>query len=170
MSAFADFGTTVFILVLFAAIYMTLLGLPGTVVIFLDVLIYAALTGFGRIGFKIILLLLILSIIAEAIDFLIDMAGALKIMPTKKMLTAAAVGAIAVAFILTPVFGAPGTFGGFSLGCLAGILGLEAIRQSKLQAPFRASSRAVLSTIGGKMVKGFIALTMIAFSLTNIYS
>jgi uncharacterized protein YqgC (DUF456 family) len=74
------------------------------------------------------------------------------------------------AFFFTPFFGGPGTWGGFFLGGLAGILTIEFIRQSKLKAPFRTPSRAIFAMIGGKMVKGLIALFMIAFSLSNIYS
>jgi len=166
----AAVGFAVFILILFSGIYLSLFGLPGTVIIFIDVLAYAAIAGFDRIGVKIILFLLVFSIIAEMIDFLLGMAGALRPLPSKKMLVASAIGAIAGTVILTPVLRGLGTFGGFCLGCFAGILIMEFIRQSKLQSPFKASNRAIYAMIGGKMAKGFIALTMIALSLSNIYS
>jgi len=170
LSTLAAVGFAVFILILFIGIYLSLFGLPGTVIIFIDVLAYAAITGFDRIGFKIILFLLVFSIMAEMIDFLLGMAGALMPLPSKKLLGASAIGAIAGTFILTPVLRGLGIFGGFFLGCFAGILIMEFIRQSKLQTPFKASNRAIFAMIGGKMAKGFIALTMIALSLSNIYS
>lgn len=170
MSTFAAVGFTVFILILFVGIYLSLFGLPGTVIIFIDVLAYAVMTGFDRIGFKVILFLLFFSIIAEMIDFLLDIAGALRPLPSKKLFWGSAIGAITGILILTPVLRGLGTFGGFFLGCFAGILIMEFIRQSKLQTPFKASSRAIFALIGGKMVKGFISLVMIAFSLSNIYS
>jgi uncharacterized protein len=163
-------GFAGFILVLFIGIYLSLFGLPGTVLIFADVFAYAALTGFDRIGFKVIFFLLVFSVIGEMIDFLLGMTGAMRLTPSKKLFWASMVGALAGTFILTPVLWGLGTFGGFFLGCFAGILIMEFIRQSKLQAPFKASNRAIFAMIGGKMVKGFIALTMIAFSLSNIYS
>jgi uncharacterized protein YqgC (DUF456 family) len=83
---------------------------------------------------------------------------------------AAITGAVIGAFLLTPFLGGPGIWGGFFLGGLAGVLTIEFIRQSKLKAPFRTPGRAILAMIGGKMVKGLIALIMIAFSLSNIYS
>lgn len=169
MSFFAVAGFTVFILILFAGIFLNLFGLPGTVVIFFDVLFYAILTGFDHVGLKIILFLLISAIIAETIDFLV-MAGGYQPMTSKKSFGAAAVGATTGAFFLTPFFWGPGTWGGFFLGGLAGILTIEFIRQSKLKAPFRTPGRAIFAMIGGKMVKGLIALFMIAFSLSNIYS
>lgn len=170
MSSLATMGLAVFILIMFIGIYLSLFGLPGTVIIFIDVLVYAMLTGFNRLGLKIILFLLVFSIIAEVIDFLLGMAGALRPMPSKRMLWISAIGAIAGSFILTPLLWGLGTFGGFFLGCFAGILIAEFIRQSKLQAPFKASNLAIFAMLGGKMVKGFITLAMITVSLSNIYS
>ena len=169
MSAFAAAGVTVFILILFAGIFLNLFGLPGTIVIFFDVLLYAIVTGFDTIGLKIILFLLISTVIAETIDFFV-MTGMYQPMISTKSFVAAITGAAAGAFLLTPFFWGPGTWGGFFLGGLAGVLTIEFIRQSKLKAPFRTPGRAILAMIGGKMVKGLIALFMIAFSLSNIYS
>ena len=170
MSALATVGLSVFILILFAGIYLSLFGLPGTAIIFLDVFLYALLSGFERIGFKIIFILLVLSIIAEVIDFLLDASGALVPVASRKSFIVSAVGAIAGAIILTPFLWAPGTFSGFFFGCFTGMLIIEFMRQSKLQTPFKATNRAIFTMIGGKIVKGFIALAMIAVSLSNIYS
>jgi len=170
LSAFAGVGFTVFILILFIGIYLSVLGLPGTVIIFVDVLAYAAVTGFDRIGFKIILFLLVFSLIAEALDFLMGMVGALRPAPSKKMFLVSAAGGLAGSLILTPFLWAPGTFAGFFLGCFAGMITMESLRQSKLQSPFKASNRAVFTMLGGKMIKGFITLAMIAVSLSHIYS
>ena len=169
MSAFAAAGFTVFIMILFAGIFLNLFGLPGTIVIFFDVLIYAIFTGFDPVGLKIILFLLISTVIAETIDFFV-MTGRYQPMISTKSFVAAAIGAVIGTFLLTPFFGGPGIWGGFFLGGLAGVLTIEFIHQSKLKAPFRTPGRAILAMIGGKMVKGFIALFMIAFSLSNIYS
>jgi uncharacterized protein len=170
LSSLATVGLAVFILIMFVGIYLSLFGLPGTVIIFLDVLTYAIMTGFDRIGFKILLFLLAFSIIAEMIDFLMGMAGAHRLMPSKKLFLASAVGAFTGSFILTPFLWGLGTFGGFYLGCFAGILIIELLRQSKLQASFQASARAIFIMIGGKMVKGCITLIMVIISLSNIYS
>ena len=169
MSVFAAAGFTIFILILFVGIFLNFFGLPGTVVIFFDVLFYAIFTGFDHVGLKIILFLLISTVIAETIDFFV-MAGRYQPIISKKSFGAAAIGAIVGAFLLTPFFWGPGTWGGFFLGGLAGILTIEFIRQSKLKAPYRASNRAIFAMVGRKIAKGFITLFMIALSLSNIYS
>ena len=169
MSAFAAAGFTVFIMILFAGIFLSLFGLPGTIVIFFDVLIYAIFTGLDPVGWKIILFLLISTVTAETIDFFV-MTGRYQPMISTKSFVAAIIGAVMGAFLLTSFFGGPGIWGGFFLGGLAGVLTIEFINQSKLKAPFRTPGRAILAMIGGKTVKGLIALLMIAFSLSNIYS
>jgi uncharacterized protein YqgC (DUF456 family) len=170
LSPLASAGFTVFILLLFAGMYLSLVGLPGTVVIFADVLAYAAFTGFDRVGIKILLFLLFFSIIAEVIDVFLGMTGALTPIPSKNMFFASMSGAVVGMCILTPVLYGLGTFGGFFLGCLIGILFAEFLRQSELEAPFKASTRAIFIMIGGKMAKGSVALVMILLSLANIYS
>ena len=62
-------GVTLFILVLLFGAFSILFGLPGTVIILIDAVIYAAVTGFEKIGFKVLITLLILSILAELADF-----------------------------------------------------------------------------------------------------
>ena len=170
MSAFAGAGLVIFILILFAGIFLNLFSLPGTVVIFFDVLCYAIFTGFDRIGWQIILFLFIASIIAEIIDFLMTMYGGLKPLDAKKSFRASTIGAITGAVILTPLFWGPGIWAGFFLGGLTGILIVEFLRQSKLKAPFRATHLAIFAMVGKNLVKGVISLFMVALSLSNIYS
>jgi len=171
LSFFAAAGFTVFILILFTGIFLNLFGMPGTVVIFLDVLLYSILTGFEHTGLKIILFLFISSVIAETIEFfwIISEAPQQTVSPTKA-LKAAALGALVGTFFLTPFFGGPGIWVGFFLGGLAGVLITELLRQSRLKAPRRTLNHVIFTILGKNTVKGCISLCMIAFSLSNIYS
>lgn len=170
MSFFAEVGFTIFILILFAGIFLNLFGLPGTVVIFFDVLFYSIFTGFDRVGLKIILFLLISAITAETIDFFIVRGETSQSLVSKKSFAAVVLGAFIGTFLLTPFLGGPGIWIGFFSGGFAGILIIEVIRQSKLKAPHRALNRVIVTMAGKKIIKGFITLCMIAFSLSNIYS
>lgn len=170
MSSLAAVGFVFFILILFVGIYLTLFGLPGTIIIFLDVLLYALLTGFAQVGWKVLLLLLIFAILAESLDFLARLTDAHKAPVIRKSLWASAIGAVAGMILLTPVLWGIGIWGGFFLGGLAGLLIVELLRQTKLRSPHQASNRAFFAMIGQKMVKGFLALIMIFVSLLNIYS
>ncbi len=170
MSSFASAGFAAFVLLLFVGIYLSLFGLPGTVLIFLDVLSYAFFTGFTQVGWKILLILLVLTMLAEAVDLWTGLIKAHQPPVTGKSLGGAIIGATAGMILLTPVFWGPGLWGGFFLGGLAGLLITEWFRQSHLRIPQQMSNRDLWAMIGQKMLKGFFALIMIFISLSNIYS
>jgi len=85
-------GLTLFILILFAGIFSTLFGIPGTIIILLDVILYAMITGFEKIGIKLIIVLIVLSVLAEAIDFALGMMGAAKFGASPKGVWASVIG------------------------------------------------------------------------------
>ena len=170
MSFFASAGFTIFILILFAGIFLNLFGLPGTAVIFFDVLFYAIFTGFNQVGLKIILFLLVSAIIAETIDFFLGHRRSISTCCFKRIFWCCGIRGCCGSIFAYAVFWGPGTWIGFFSGGLAGILIMEIIRQSRLKAPYRTINRAIFAMTGKKIVKGFIALCMIAFSLSNIYS
>ena len=170
MSSFAAAGFVVFIIILFIGIYLSLFGLPGTVVIFLDVLLYAMLTGFEQVSLKVILFLLVFSVFAEAIDFWAGCRHAHETPVTGKSLRDAVIGATLGMLLLTPFFQGPGIWGGFLLGGLTGLLIAESRRQARLKIPQQAGIRDIFTMICRKTVKGVFALVMIFVSLSNIYS
>lgn len=166
----ATAGFVVFILILFVGIYLTLFGLPGTVIIFMDVLFYGFFTGFEQVGWKVLLFLLVFSIIAETLDFFAGLTKAHKAPAIKQSLWATAIGSAMGMIILTPLLWGLGAWGGFFIGGLTGLLIIELLRQSKLKGPHQVSNRAFIAMIGQKTLKGAIALIMIFVSLSNIYS
>jgi uncharacterized protein len=170
LSSLATAGFAVFILILFIGIYLSLFGLPGTILIFLDVLLYALFTGFAQVGWKVLLFLLVFAILAEAIDFWAGLTPAHKTPVTGQSLWGSVIGAIIGMIILTPILWGLGVWGGFFLGGLAGLLIMEWRRQSKLRSPHQATNRAFFAMIGRKTAKGFFALIMIFVSLSTIYS
>jgi uncharacterized protein len=171
LSFFASAGFIIFILILFAGIFLNLFGLPGTAVIFFNVLFYAIFTGFEHVGWKIIFFLLISAVIAETVDFfwIISETSQQAVSP-KKSIKTAVLGAFTGVLLLTPFLGGPGMWMGFFLGGLAGILIMEIIRQSRLKAPYRTLNRVIFIIFGKNALKGIISLCMIAFTLSNIYS
>jgi len=161
---------TTFFGVLFVGMFLNFFGLPGTVVIFLDVLLFAVFTGFEQIGVKIILVLFLSAVAAEAVEFYSVADETSPPVYSKKSLWATAAGALTGAFLLTPLWGGPGIWIGFVLGGLTGLLLTEMIRQYELKPPHRTIRHALAALAGKNLIKGFISLFMIAFSLANIYS
>ena len=163
-------GLTVFILVLFMGIFSIIFGIPGTAVILIDVVLYALITGFERVSIKIVLILLVISILAEAIDFSFGVAGAAQFGISRRSIWISAISGFIGAVLMTPFFFGLGTVAGTFLGGFAGVLAIELIHQSKLKPALRAGYGDILGRIAGTLIKGFCAIVMIVITMSNIYS
>ena len=163
-------GLTFFILVLLFGAFTVLFGLPGTVIILVDVAVYAAVTGFDRIGLKVIIILLILSILAELADFAVGMAGAVKFGASRKAFWASLIGALIGAAVMTPFLLGFGAVIGAFIGGFAGILIVELLRRQRLKPSLRAAWGATLGRAAGICVKGFFALIMVVITLSSVYN
>lgn len=170
MFSVSSIALTVFFLVLFAGIHLTLFDLLGTFIIFLDVLLYALFSGFDKIGWQIILFLLSVAIIVEALDFFLVMKGAYQPALKRKIFLITLTGAVAGAFILAPFFGGAGMWGGFFLCGFLTMMTLEFARKKKQRSRQLVTGRAIFTMGLRKLFKGAMALIMIAVSLSNIYS
>lgn len=157
-------------LILFLGIFLTVFGLPGTVLILFDVLGYALLTGFAQIEWKMILTLLLMSIVAELLDFGLSMAGAVRFGSSRAGLWAALIGSFAGAAILSPFFLGLGVLMGIFLGGGAAVFVAEMIQRQKLKPAFRASMGVMLGRMTGIAVKGMVSIVMVVVTLFHIYS
>jgi uncharacterized protein YqgC (DUF456 family) len=163
-------GLTLFILVLLIGTFSILFGLPGTFIILTDAFFYAAITGFEKIGFKILLTLLILSALAEAADFAVGMAGAVKFGASRRGLCAFLIGGLIGALLMAPYLLGLGLIVGTFLGGFFAILIVELIDRNRLKPSLRAAWGGIVGRAAGIFVKGFFALIMVIITLTSIYS
>jgi uncharacterized protein YqgC (DUF456 family) len=163
-------GLTVFILVLFLGMLSILFGLPGTIIILLAGFVYSLLTGFDRIGLKILFLLAGISLTAELLEFYLGVRGAAKFGASKSSIAASLVGAFTGALLMTPFLLGLGTLLGAFLGGFFGTFIVEIIRRRDLKPAMRASYGAVAGRVAGIFVKGCFALIMIVIILSAVYS
>ncbi|MCE5280468.1 MAG: DUF456 domain-containing protein [Deltaproteobacteria bacterium] len=163
-------GLTLFIVVLIFGISSIPFGLPGTVIILIDATLYGFFTGFEKLGFKTLLLLLALSALAEIADFVVGMAVAVKSGVSRRGLWAFFIGGSIGALLMAPYLLGLGIILGSFLGGFAAILTLELIDRNRLKPSLRAAWGAILGRVAGIGVKGFLALIMIIITLTSIYS
>jgi len=163
-------GITLFLLVLFAGIFSIVFGLPGTVIILIDAILYALFTGFDKIGIKVLIILLVISLLAEALDFALGIAGAARYGTSGKGIWASLIGGVTGAIVMTPVLYGFGAIMGSFLGGFAGVLIVELIHQSQLKPALRAGYGVMLGRFTGMLVKGILALVMVTITLTTIYS
>jgi hypothetical protein len=163
-------GLTVFILLLFVGIFTTIFGLPGTVIILIDVIIYALVTGLETIGLKVIFILLVISAIAEGLDFALVAAGVARFGSSKRRLWATFLGSAMGVMILTPLLLGFGTILGLFLGGFLAVLVEELIWQNKLKPSLRTGSYAILGRAFGTLLKGGLSFVMIIITLSQVYS
>ncbi len=170
MSPLEEAGLTLFILLLFAGVYCTVFGLPGTLVILIDIAAYASITHFEHVGLALIAVLAALAIIAEGIDVFSGMAGVRRVPTSKAAVAASIAGGIIGALALTPVLFGLGTMAGVFLGGLGGLLLVEQLERKKLKALFRERPAVRAGRIGIVVLKGCTAIAMSALALARVYS
>lgn len=169
MSPVETAGLTIFILILFSGIFFTVIGLPGTILIVFDVIVYALATGFAPIGFKVILILVAIAIVLELLDFWLGAAGAVRFALPWKGIWAALFGSLVGAILLTPFFLGLGTLVGIFLGGSAAVFAVKMVQRQKLKPAFRTGMGAMLGRTAGMAVKGLMSVVMAAIVLFNIY-
>jgi uncharacterized protein len=163
-------GLSLFAAVLFIGVYATIIGLPGTILIFCDTLIYALVTGFERIGITAILLLIVLAVLAEAIGIILDMNSRAMRLPSRVGILFSLIGALCGMYALTPALLGLGALLGLFIGGCAGFILAEIVRRHRLKPAFRASAGSLAATAASIVVKGFFAVVMTVITLTSIYS
>ncbi len=170
MVTLAEVFTGIAIIVLFVGLFANIFGLPGTVVIFLDALVYGTVTGFATVSLKTLGILLLLGLVAEMTEFLMGLSPGLYLGPSVQGFMVALFGAIVGMTILTPKLMVLGTLLGLYFGGFLGVLGVELFHQAKLKPAFRAPATSVAKRIGGKTAKGVLGIMMVAIVLSTIYS
>jgi len=163
-------GLTIFILVMLIGFFSILLGLPGTLVILFDVLVYAIVTGFDKIGFGILLALVAFSALAESLEFLFGITWARRYGTSKRGVAASVVGGIIGAVLLTPVFLGLGALIGSFIGAILGAFTVEILTQQELKPAARAGFGALMGRLAGLFAKGLCGLAMVIITLSAIYS
>lgn len=170
MSPLETAGLTIFILVLFSGVFLSALGWPGTVLILIDAVVLALVTGFDRIGFTVLLILLMTTIVAELFDFAMGMLGAVRFDVTRRGGLVALCGSLAGAVVLMPLFLGLGALIGIFLGGGMAVLVMMMLKRRRQKPAFRAGIGAMLAGLAGIAVKGLLSVAMAAFTLFHIYS
>jgi uncharacterized protein YqgC (DUF456 family) len=153
-----------FTIVLFAA---GLLGtvlpfLPGTTIILAAAIVHRIMLGAGKsIGWITIAILILLTLVSYALDFLGSYWGAKRFGATRWGTFGAVIGAVVGLF-----FGIIGLFIGPVIGALAG----EFIAGKRLIDAGRAGWGSLLGNVGGMLAKMIIALAMIIVFLISVPS
>lgn len=145
------------------ALFMLVLGLPGTVVIVGVALLYAWATEFALLTWGTIAWLAVLMAVAEGLEFVASGAGAAGARPSTRVTIGALVGAFAGGLL-----GAPILFGlGALPGALAGAFVGAALAVQSEGGSLAVSMRTGLAAMRGRLL-GFVIKTAIAVVMVVI--
>ncbi len=162
-------GLTIFVVILLIGVFSIIFGFPGTLLILGDVIVYSLITGFEKIGFKIIIALVLISLLAETVDFLMGVAGARKYGSSKTGVVFSIIGGIIGAIVMIPILLGLGAVIGAFLGGFAGAFLGEYLERQKLKPALRAGYGALVGRIAGVLFKGSLAIVMVVITMSAIY-
>jgi len=157
-----------FSLIGFIAIFFSTFG---TLIILIGSILYSFITGFTVMSPKILLVLLILYLCGEVLEYIFIIFGAKKFGASNAAIGSAIIGGI-IGAILGVSFLSIGLFFGTLLGLFLGAFLVELIIQKDLIRSLKAGAGSVLGRLGSIFTKVLIAIAMfvlIATSLINSF-
>ena len=157
-----------FITMLGFSIVSIFLSIPGNFVVFLNTLLYGIATSFENMSFSFFLLIFILAITIELLEYLIIAFGARKYGASKLGVVAAILGGIGGSisgFFFSPVVGA--IIGGFA-GVIAGTMFIELVRGKHVREAMQATFGALLGRVGGLSVKAIGTVTLVVIVANQV--
>jgi len=142
----------------FVAIFFTTFG---TLIIFIGSILYSLITGFSVISPKALLILLVLYLLGEVLEYVFIIIGAKKFGASNIAVAGAIIGGIAGAVIGSGFLGIGLVFGTF-LGIFLGAFIVEFIIQKDLVRSLKAGTGSILGRFGSIFAKVIIAIVMFA--------
>jgi len=187
VTALVYLGTAVFVITLFVGVLATLVGLPGTVLILLDAVIFSACHSFQRPPWWFLLILLVVSILAETSDNLLSALGVKVGGGSTRTSLWALIGGVAGAIVganFSPVLGLLGVSGGVAgvvfgallpplvFAAVGGFLAsyIYELRTGKQPAEARKAGWAALAgRLAGVLLKAVLASMMVGLVLVTAF-
>lgn len=154
-------GHIAFWLVMVLGVAIIPFGIPGTFVIVGNTLIYAVLTKFSTLSWQFVGVLLLISVIAEVLEFFLGAAAAGKFGASKVGMLGAILGGFFGAVWGTSIFPLIGTILGAFVGAFAGAAFFDYLGSRNFQKALRVGYGAFLGAIGGKLSKIAVAIAMV---------
>jgi uncharacterized protein YqgC (DUF456 family) len=163
-----DFIQIFFIAMLAFSIGSIFLSIPGNFIVFLNTLLYGVITNFDKLSFTFLLIIFIIAILVELLEYLIIAFGARKYGASKLGVIGAIIGGIGggiSGFFFSPVLGA--IIGGF-IGVMIGTMAIELLRGKNIREVLYATYGALLGRVGGLTVKAIGTVTLVVIVANRV--
>jgi len=163
-------GITLFIIVLWIGAFSIVFGIPGTWIILLDAVFYGWITHFKILTPQILIVLLILSICGEILEFLLSIKGVKRSRPSKGVVVVSFFSGIFLAIMMAPIFFGFGAILGALIGTFGGAFLMEYLAQRRLEHAMHIGWKAFWGRLMGFFSKFAIALAMIVLIFLRLFS
>jgi uncharacterized protein YqgC (DUF456 family) len=150
---------------LLSASLLVYVGLGGNFVVLGMALLHALTTGFDPITWQLLLLLLVLALIAEGIEFLLGTFYVAKKGASRYGVIGAFCGGLLGAVFGTPLLPIIGSIIGSFIGAFAGAILGEYYTQHRLEPSLRIGTHAFIGKLVAILVKHAFGLAMIVLIL-----
>jgi uncharacterized protein YqgC (DUF456 family) len=159
----------ILILAMPVGLIAVVLGLPGTWLILLTSVLYSWVTGFSVITYQMLIGLLVLAVVAEALEMWSGLWGARRYGGSKKAMLGTLIGGFIGAIILTPMLFGFGSVVGAFLGAFVGGFVVTYLEQRKMSQAMRVGWGGLLGRVFAMVFKGATIVTMIGLDIWAIF-
>jgi uncharacterized protein YqgC (DUF456 family) len=163
-------GLILLLLALLAGLIAVVFGLPGTWLIFTASMIYGWATDFAAITMQLLLGLLVLTALAEIVDYTAGVWGTRRYGGSKKAMVGTLIGGLLGAIALAPILFGLGSVVGAFLGAFAGAFFVTYLEHRKIDGAIRVGWGAFLGKVFATVFKGAVAVAMIGIDLWTLFS
>jgi len=165
----------IFLLILFflfsiAGIMSHFFGLPGNWLILGISLLLAWSGHFDKIELTTLVILLVLTLLGELIEFLLGIIGAKKYEASNRAIVGSIIFGIIGAILGAPFFLGIGSIIGAFAGAFAGAVLFELFQGKKIQQAVSSGWGTLLGRVGGSFAKIFIGIVMVIITLSSYFN
>jgi hypothetical protein len=157
-----------YILVSLAGLVSLIFGLPGTFIILGASVLYGWYGGFSEITVRVIIVLVVLALAGELIEFLLGILGSKKYESSNRAIVGSIIFGIIGAVMGAPFFFGIGAVIGAFAGAFAGAILMELSQGKKMDEAIKSGWGAFLGRVAGTISKGAVGIAMIAITVLAV--
>jgi len=157
-----------YILVSLAGLISLIFGLPGTFIILGASVLYGWYGGFSEITVRVIIILVVLALAGELIEFLLGILGSKKYESSNRAIVGSIIFGIIGAVMGAPFFFGIGAVIGAFAGAFAGAILMELSQGKKMDEAIKSGWGAFLGRVAGTISKGAVGIAMITITVLAV--
>jgi len=157
-----------YLLLSLAGLVSLIFGLPGNFIILGASVLYGWYGGFREITVRVIIILVVLALAGELIEFILGVLGAKKYESSNRAIAGSIVFGIVGGIMGAPFFFGIGAVIGAFAGAFAGAILMELTQGKKMDEAIKSGWGTFLGRVAGTISKGAVGIAMIAITVVAV--